>query len=420
MRIILLTIALTGILANTIAAGQAYVEIHLGPTTESVTGIYAPTSVAIELPSALYEAIQAGRGLELQPVDNEIPSTPISAQFIPDEDHALRGMLWWLTPTYVPEKTRYRLADSNEPVSETLHVRRDDTRKWMDVFDGNKPVLRYNHGVTEVPEGVDPAFERGDYLHPIYSLKGQPITDDFPTEYHPHHRGLCWAWAVVRWDDEVRDMWAVRNPFQGEPLIGGLWSRPSVPARITSGPVLAVIEAESEWLWDDETPIVHQEIKLHAFRGTDAGRIVDITLRLEALVDHVEIGGRPEAGYSGFCARMAPGEEQQIQPHIDTPESSPRRAWADYAARYDGTKSGMTIFQHPKTPMYPSEWIQYPELNFYQPGFPGGGDPIPLVKGEPMTLRFRLLIHDGSADEKVFTAFWDTFAETPDVYVDNN
>ena len=181
--------------------------------------------------------------------------------------------------------------------------------------------------------------------------------------------------------------------------------------------MLGFVEAHSTWLWDDETPILQERLTLHVFRKTDGGRVIDVTLRLEALVDDIRLGGRPEAGYSGFCVRMAAGTDQRIRPYIDPADAHPRRAWADYAAQVAGEPAGLTILQHPETPLYPSEWVQYPELNFFQPGFPGATEMLTLTKGEPLEVRFRLWVHGDAPDASQLTALWDAFARPGETYV---
>src|SRR5687767_7565410 len=66
----------------------------------------------------------------------------------------------------------------------------------VQVSEGNRPVLVYNHGVIS-REGVPADRARSSYVHPIYGLDGEVLTDDFPKD-HYHHRGLFWAWPHVK------------------------------------------------------------------------------------------------------------------------------------------------------------------------------------------------------------------------------
>ena len=44
------------------------------------------------------------------------------------------------------------------------------------------------------------------YIHPLYGLDGEVLTDDFPAD-HLHHRGVFWAWPHVTVDGRHLDLW---------------------------------------------------------------------------------------------------------------------------------------------------------------------------------------------------------------------
>jgi len=276
---------------------------------------------------------------------------------------------------------------------------------WFLFGQGDSPVLRYNHGTVPPPPGIDPKYARGDYIHPLYGLAGEVLTDDYPKD-HPHHRGVSWSWPVTRWKNEVRDIWAVV----------GVWSRPVAVRSKREGPVLASLCVENVWKWGDQVPLVREMVVIQAFRQTATGRFVDIEVHLEGLEEGVAIGGRPHAGYGGFGLRAAPAEQQKITLHWDPAGTQPRRSWIDYSGRFAGAgrTSGLAIFEHPSNPGYPSQLLQYPQLNYVMPAFPGQRE-VPLPKGQTLVLRHRLWIHPGIADAKTLGAVWASYAQPPQV-----
>ncbi|MFO0909036.1 MAG: DUF6807 family protein, partial [Isosphaeraceae bacterium] len=87
--------------------------------------------------------------------------------------------------------------------------------KSLGIWEGDRPVLVYNHGTT-LKQGVPKDRARSGYVHPIYGLDGEVITDDFPRD-HYHHRGLFWAWPHNTVNGREVDLWAlqgVRNEFE--------------------------------------------------------------------------------------------------------------------------------------------------------------------------------------------------------------
>lgn len=270
---------------------------------------------------------------------------------------------------------------------------------YVDVAEGGSPILRYSHDATVVPEGTAPELARGDYVSLLYCLDGELLTDDYPKD-HPHHRGVNWSWATVKWNGEERDLFAVR----------GIWARPVGKPRVTCTAEAAQVSAESLWKWDDKTPVVAETVNITVFPRNDSGRAVDFELTLSACVDGLEFCGRLEAGYSGFTVRMAPAPGQILVFHTDPADSQPVRAWADYSAEFPGGqgRSGLAILQYAGNASFPHEWRKYDELNFFQPIYPGG-TLIPMTKDTPVRLRYRIWIHPGGADEKILRDQWDLY-----------
>jgi hypothetical protein len=332
----------------------------------------------------------------------------VPVQFEPCATKKGQATAWFLVPPRGSGERRFRLAVSDRPVAgQTLAIRSGDDGRFYDVLEGSLPVIRYNQGTVPVPDGIDPAYARGDYIHPLFGPAGEVLTDDYPKD-HPHHRGVSWSWPVTRWGDEVRDIWAVR----------GVWSRPVAMRRTEAGAVFALLEAENEWKWGDKDPIVRETVVIRAFRQSQGNRIVDVEVRLTGLVDGAAIGGRPGGGYGGFSLRAAPGQDQKIVLHTGASPSNPEQAWIDYSAVFPKgqRRTGVTIYEHPSVPGYPSQLLQYPNLNCVMPAFPGTRE-VPLPKGETLVLKHRLWIHSGTAEEEALAAVWSMFAAPPKVIV---
>ena len=175
---------------------------------------------------------------------------------------------------------------------------------------------------------------------------------------------MNWSWATIQWKGEERDLFAVR----------GILARPVGKPRVSVTDGAVLIEADSQWKWDDTTPVVSESVSIRIQPQSAQGRGIDFDIRLKSLVDGLTFCGRLEAGYSGFTVRMAPAKGQDIVFHTAAPDTKPSRAWADYTAEFNGGKgrSGLAILQCAENPLHPQEWRKYPELNFFQPIYPGG------------------------------------------------
>ena len=297
-----------------------------------------------------------------------------------------------------------------------MEARRDPASGQIDIFEGGKPVLRYNYKTVEpgdVLDKVTPANRiyarpRSDYIHPLYGLNGEVLTLDWPVD-HPHHRGIYWAWPEVDFGTNRGDLHALQKVF----------ARPSGQVRMQSGAGFAEIEAENLWRWEDRESIVREQALIRAYRATAQGRVIDLAFRFVALKGGVTLARRGTEAYGGLNVRMATPASQEITVHTDPSNAAPRRAWSDLSGVFAGAgaASGLTILQWKANPDYPGEWVQYPQLSWCQPTFPAKGTRYALTRDKPLVLRFRLIVHAGAKPDEVQAAkLWDAL-HTPDARV---
>src|SRR5687767_4402783 len=101
--------------------------------------------------------------------------------------------------------------------------------KKLKVSTAGKPLLEYQAEPGEFPrDNIKPIFRRGGYLHPIHSLSGKVITDDFPPN-HIHHHGVWFAWSQAQFEGRTTDFW---NMGDGKGhvefvALGDHWSGPA-------------------------------------------------------------------------------------------------------------------------------------------------------------------------------------------------
>ena len=286
-----------------------------------------------------------------------------------------------------------------------LRILEDPATGRYTVAEGTKPVLVYNFNTVPVPVGVTGryAVARSDYVHPLYGPDGEVLTQDYSPD-HPHHRGLYWAWPEVSWKGERRDLHALQ----------GVFARPVriVCKDVTNG--CAVLVAENVWKWGDTESIVSERVTI-SVPPAEKGlwRVIDFTLRLQALVDGVTLARRGQTHYGGFNMRLSARAEQKIVTHTGEPGQTPRQAWACLTGLPPEGKRPVSVvlFQAPDNPEYPGDWIQYPNLNWLQPTFPSQGTACALRRDAPLTLRFRVVVLSGDTDATTLQRFWADYAE---------
>ena len=68
------------------------------------------------------------------------------------------------------------------------------------------PVLNYQFEFKELPQGMDPAYRRSGYIHPLRTLKGHVLTRIQPPD-HLHHYGVMNPWTHTLVEGDTIDFW---------------------------------------------------------------------------------------------------------------------------------------------------------------------------------------------------------------------
>ena len=86
----------------------------------------------------------------------------------------------------------------------------EKTPQGIVLYENKQPVFFYQKE-PKTPDGVN---YFNNYLHPLFSLEGDTLTEEFPSD-HPYHRGIFWAWHQLYVNDEsVGDGWIMDNISQ--------------------------------------------------------------------------------------------------------------------------------------------------------------------------------------------------------------
>ena len=281
------------------------------------------------------------------------------------------------------------------------------TDKSLALFEAERPVFVYNHGVIH-KAGVPADRARSTYVHPIYGLDGEVLTDDFPKD-HYHHRGLFWAWPHVRIGDKHYDLWGLKGIEQRFVR----WSARDIT---TNGATLGV---ENGW-FIGERKVVREQVWLRAHPSGGDERIIDIELIWVPISEPITLEGAEGKSYGGLTLRFAPRTDTAITTPLGQGKDDltvTRLPWADLSARFAGREqpSGAAIFVAPDHPDFPPEWLtrHYGALCLGWPGVKART----FQSGQTIRCRYRLWIHRGAADvdkvKQAHRAYQTGLAERP-------
>jgi len=285
--------------------------------------------------------------------------------------HLLIPLLLFFAATACAQKTSFTFSEDREAGRLIL------SEKGM-------PVLAFQRS-PRLKEGVKTVYRRAGYFHPVYDLDGEPITRDFP-EDHYHHRGLWLSWPWMSYRGRKVQLWhpsALRQEFDRY-------------LRRETGPDRATLELRNSWVLEG-TSIGSETWRLTVQARSGDRRVIDVQITVRAAEHPIKLRGkrRKKKGYGGLTLRTAPSlaggrlmtdggglAGDTVQEHFQ---------WVDLSSK----QRGVALMAHPSNPNAPPPWLLRNSyggvLNAEWPGL----ETYTLKPGEPVTLRYRLVVHRG-------------------------
>ena len=121
------------------------------------------------------------------------------------------------------------------------------------------------------------------YLHPVYNLKGEVITEEFPAD-HLNHRGIFWSWHQLFINEKsIGDGWMLENISQE---VAGVVTKVNRKSARFKFRVLWKSSA-----WEDGKPFVEEESTVIVHKLEQGIRKIDFEISLKSLVPGVQVGG---------------------------------------------------------------------------------------------------------------------------------
>ncbi|BDD12827.1 hypothetical protein FUAX_52590 (plasmid) [Fulvitalea axinellae] len=264
------------------------------------------------------------------------------------------------------------------------------------ISEGNVPVLVYKTRESSPKAETGPfAF----YVHPLYDLDGNILTEEFPKD-HIHHRGVFWAWHQV----------FLGNKNLGDDWLGQDIRKSSVKLRSKANKRMARIVSVVNWKSDkleDGQPFMREKTTVTAHVAGKGYRFVDFEIELSALSDSLYLGGdKSDKGYGGFSTRVKmpedirfSGKQGLVEPKRTAVEAGD---WLSVEASFNGKPSGLAIISHQDNPGNPQPWILRKKNSMQNVVWPGK-DKVFIPKGKSVKLKYRLVIYEGDLPSEVLT-----------------
>lgn len=312
----------------------------------------------------------------------------------------------------------YRIGNPADAALEmtAISVRKNETQLKFKNAGGE--ILQYNGDKTPLPQGIEPIYQRGGYIHPVYTPSGRLLTDDYAPD-HKHHHGIWSPWTKTEYEGRHPDFWNMGTgtgrvdfetlgEFFGGQIFGGFSANHKFIDMKAIPEKTALTEA-----WDVRVyrPMTGKT-PYYIFDVTTTQNAVDSPLTLPKYhYGGMGFRGRREwTGKDGMTFLTSEGKDRVTG-------NETRGRWCWMGGKADGETIGITIMDHPANFRSPQPMRLNPDQPFfcYSPSQLGEWK---IEKGKPYVARYRFVAADGPADVEEINRLWNDYAEPPKVIVE--
>lgn len=351
---------------------------------------------------------------------NEQHNQPIPFQISKSDKRKLH---WIIEPKKDFKETRkYQLihakTEATPPTAETSF--KDGV---LTLQDDGRALLSYHYETLEAPEGVDPAYRRSAFIHPLYSPSGHVLTQIQPVD-HYHHYGIWNPWTKVEVEGKEVDFWNLAKK-QGT-------VRFSKFASIIDGPIFGEFEAIHEHvIFKDAAPdevVLNEKQSVRVYQPLDKSYyIVDFTIEYTCPTKNPFL--IKEYRYAGFGWRATPVWNNEKNTNVITSEGKNRKNADGSTARWcivegvlDEDYGGVIMMSYPANYNHPEPLRIWPldesgNGEMFANFAPTKNTDWTLNPGHTYTLKYRLLVYDGKGTAEKAEAAWQYFATPPKISV---
>ncbi|HUR45404.1 MAG TPA: PmoA family protein, partial [Candidatus Saccharimonadales bacterium] len=360
------------------------------------------------------------------PRENTLVSFPVSSDepmLLMDRDHNSipvqqdgHGYGWFILPKLEKGRTALlSISRGASPKSDGVQIGRNGTK--YEFRAGNHALMEYQAEPGALPrEDIKSLFVRGGYLHPIRTLAGKSVTDDFPPN-HIHHHGVWWAWTKTEFEGRHPDFW---NMGDGKGKVEF-----EAVDKTFSGPVFARFQARHRFVdMTAEQPktALKESWDVRAFAPSPKSTFWLFDFQSSQTCATASPLKLPEYRYGGLGFRGNWAWNGKDKTDFLTSEGErdrekgqgTRARWCDISGLVDGQRVGIAILCHPSNFRAPQPMRLHPTEPFFNFAPQEAGD-MAIEPGQPYLARYRFVVHDGPPDKDLIERLWNDYAHPPAV-----
>jgi hypothetical protein len=282
---------------------------------------------------------------------------------------------------------------------------------------GDKPILTYQGDPSTPPQGVEPIFTRGGYIHPVYTPSGKLLTDDYPPD-HKHHHGIWSPWTKTEFEGRHPDFW---NMGQKTGRVEFVKLDDTFSSPVCAG--FRTHHRMIDMTATPEKPAINETWDLTVYApiaGPKPLYIFDLQIHQECasqsplLLPKYHYGGLGFRGNRQWAKTNCYFLSSEAKDRSNGNETKGR--WCHISGKTDDQLIGVAVFDHPDNFRSPQPMRLNPTEPFFcfAPSQDGDWEISPT---KPYTARYRFVVADGGPDKQLIERLYSDWANPPKVEI---
>jgi hypothetical protein len=323
-------------------------------------------------------------------------------------------------------RLEYQLTKTIAPNEEkaATRVEIEDKDGALTIHSGNTRLLRYVYKKVYPPAGIDSAFGKSGFIHPLWAPHGQELTRIQPPD-HYHHYGIWNPWTHVLFEGDTVDFWNIGGKH-GTVRFAKFISK-------TDGPVYSEFKALHEHVAfkkEGEKIALNEVQTVRVYKPEQGSNyfIVDFISEMScASASPFHIVAYRYAGFGWRATEYWNKDNSEMLTSEgktrDSTDGTKARWCIVYGALPDNDEGGAVMLSYPGNYNHPE-----PLRIWDKKANSGRGDVFAnfaptkdkdwiLEPGKTYTLRYRLVVFNGKFDAAKAESAWQYFAKEPQVRI---
>ena len=383
-----------------------------------------PFSVEIKAPSQV-DVISSLYLAKFENSDNSNPAlflvdgsqrTPIPSQVDGDK------LVWIIEAPVATGTLNYEIEFVNtENASPQMKAVKDNGQLLIKY--GEQNLLDYHYETVYPPEGVDTAYKRSAFIHPLWTPKGQILTR-IQAPDHYHHYGIWNPWTHVLFEGDTLDFWNLKDR-KGTVRFAEF-------TKTIEGDVFSEYEALHKHIAfkkdSTEKVALNEWQDVRVYKPHNDRYLVDITIKYECASDSPFKILQYRYGGLGWRATEEWDKENSSiitsEGHRRDTADGTLAKWFIYQGKLGNDVGGMawlsnpSNYNHPEpVRIWPVDLLGTSRGDVFANFAPTKNKDWLLEPGKTYTLKYRFIVFNGTLSPEEAAEAWDDYVTDPDITI---